>query len=683
LEAYRELDIASLAELKSVAIAELFPELAHLGETKIQHEMLDIRSANALRRQECYTWVDLSEFTIGGLWKIPNAGRLTVERILAAAREMTDRTVSSGAALNSPDTESTAQVPSVQQRAAGGFISLLAEWGADARGAVTVGDLLDLLNGPLPDDVGAALSNISSLYARDVLPIQQTNETYPSLISQFLLELGSGSNFLVERHISNPTGRAPTLESLAQDAGITRERVRQLIKRGTDTADDVRLSETFRLLRWRAVELNSALGTACPAVSEQAVVAIEHAARGFDDPDGCTAKEFFLWFAGEYREFDGWWVSGNAARLDSFKGDVQDLLESDWLLHRSQLQLAMETAGVVVELADQDLGLITGWRQIDLEWWVRWDGTVADKAERVLRLALRAIHPEEMNELVGDGHAVSSVQNVLSSDERFMRVSLELEYALTEWGWEEYSSTAQEIAERIERAGGATRLDDVVVELFDQFGLKESTVRAIASTPAFVIHDGVIRMRSVDEEIVVNDRIDAVQGLYVNPAGQVLWHLLVDHDVLRGSGRKLPNPVAVTLGVRPGGSFDFATNESGHVRITWPMTSNGGASIGSTRSLVEELAAEEGQTVRLMFDLVEQTVRGQIVTGSSLEALTGLEMTPGTEALALSEAIGVDATEVRATLSDRGDAQVAALLPKSRVSPGLDDALARLDDLLG
>ena len=61
--------------------------------------------------------------------------------------------------------------------------------------------------------------------------------------------------------------------------------------------------------------------------------------------------------------------------------------------------------------------------------------------------------------MIGEGHALSSVQNVLSADDRFTRVSMELEYALSEWEWEEYSTAAQEIVERIERAGGEAVLD--------------------------------------------------------------------------------------------------------------------------------------------------------------------------------------------------------------------------------
>ncbi len=573
--------------------------------------------------------------------------------------------------------------PTAAQVALSRFIEMLVEWGRDSRNAASVEDLLEALSGPLPADLKAAFEEVSALSLGDIAPALVEHDDSSQLITKFLDEVGSDSRFLVERHIAAPFGAVPTLESIAEPAGVTRERIRQLVKRGLAAAEECRSRQGYRLLSWRADDLRSTLGALCRADTTAVDRAISRAARGLADPDGCTAREFMLWFAGGYRRDGDWWVSDDAGRFDSVRRSLRGLLEDDWLLDRGQLRERFIAAGVGAHLSDADVALLSGWRAIGDDWWLRWDGALGDKAERVLRLSLRAVSASEMNQMIGEGHALSSVQNVLSADDRFMRVSMELEYALSEWEWEEYSTAAQEIVERIERAGGEAVLDDVVIELFNQFGLKESTVRTYAASPAFVVTDGIIRLRRTDEEFSVNDRVASAEGLYLRPDGCVVFHLPVDADVVRGSGRSIPNPLSVALDVRPGDVREFSVGERGRVRISWPATATTGAAIGSTRSVVEALGAEIGDVVRFVFDLDADIVEGFVVSGSSLSDLTGLALTPGGEAAELAAAIRVDPFEVRAALDERGDGVVASLIPVARPSSGLDDALSRLDGLLG
>jgi hypothetical protein len=686
---YGEVAVSELSERRSLTIGEIFPGLLQFAMLPIDENWLDQRSIRTLWRRGCVTWGDLHSLTVGDLWSVPNAGRLTVERILNAASEQAAQKPAASNSWPAPavDTAVGATLPapvvfdSAEHAHFRSLAEMLAEWAIDAHGAKNFGDVLDALDRPVPPDIEAALDAARHFAIRDAIRGVGMRDT-SDLIAEFLENLGSTARFVVERHIARPAGRMPTLDALGEVEGITRERVRQIVKRGLERAEDLRLDSQYRVLAWRADELRRTLSAASRVTSSSVIIAIDHAARGFRDPDGCTAAEFMLWFAGEYREQDGWWVSAGAGRLELLKEAMRVGLADQWLLQRHRLTEQAAIMGLGADIDDGDLAMLAGWRSIGDDWWLRWDGTLADKAERVLRLSLKALRPDELNERIGDGHARSSVQNVLSSDVRFTRVSMDLKFSLTEWGWEEYSTAAQEIVERIERCGGEATLDHVVIELFNQFGLKESTIRAYAASPAFVVTNGRIRLRREDEVIPVNDRVASAPGLYRGPDG-IIYHLRVDADLLRGSGRSIPSPLAVAIGVLPGGTRDFLSGAGGRVRVTWPSATVTGAAIGSTRAIAEHLGAKMGDVLRLVFDTDTETVSGAMVSGTTLQNRTGLTLTAGGEVAELAAALDVAPTEVRAALAERGESDVAALIPEQRTSVGLDDALSRLGGLLG
>ena len=155
---------------------------------------------------------------------------------------------------------------------------------------------------------------------------------------------------------------------------------------------------------------------------------------------------------------------------------------------------------------------------------------------------------------------------------------MELEYALSRSG----GGRSTPLLLRKSSSGSSVLaarplLDDVVIELFNQFGLKEATVRTYAASPAFVVTDGRIRLRREDETVEVNDRIASAPGLYLRPTVAWCFTSPVDADVLRGSGRSIPNPLSVAVGVRPGGAQDFSAGDLGRVRVSWSATAVTGA----------------------------------------------------------------------------------------------------------
>ena len=122
---YRDKAVSEISELRNVRIAEIFPTLFHCSTTKIDGPQLNERAVNALRWCQCDKWGDLLALTVGDLWSVHNAGRLTIERILAAAREQADR-YSGAPTLRVPGTRrSWSRPPSLSLYPSFVFISIL------------------------------------------------------------------------------------------------------------------------------------------------------------------------------------------------------------------------------------------------------------------------------------------------------------------------------------------------------------------------------------------------------------------------------------------------------------------------------------------------------------------------------------------------------------------------------
>jgi hypothetical protein len=358
-------------------------------------------------------------------------------------------------------------------------------------------------------------------------------------------------------------------------------------------------------------------------------------------------------------------------------------LRDSLVVERSEAERVLEELDVRREVADDFIAACGGWRRLNDDSWVQWSGPVGNKAETVLRLVGEPLTVEEINGRVGEGHALSSLKNALAADARFIRIDKFNRFGLAEWGLEEYSGIAQEIRERIERQGGSAEVDALVAEFVSKFGVSETSVRMYAASPAFVLDDGWVRLRRDDEPFETASRISSVKGLFIDAEGDVIVHLEVDRDVLRGSGRQFYAGAATALGVSPGERREFAGGNGTRVVVSWPTTSVMGPALGSVRSFALELGLVEGERLRVILEADDGTCRGERVEADTLRGLTGLECAEGDDLATVAAAIGVATSEVRIALRDRGDYEVLALLPELDVSEDLVDAITEFGELLG
>lgn len=667
-------EVARLLANPSLPIGDALTALHDLTDEAIQSAALDARSWTTLHRLGCTTWADLAARSTADILAAPGAGQLTVSRLLVAAEARNNQPARSPATASTRDSLGILQLYAI--------VADLAAWAVDARDAKRLGDILSLSNrlGWVPPEIEERFAALTDCRLDAFVTVGELALS-PDLLGEFLQTLGTGANILVRRSLAFST--RPTLQQLGDDLGVSRERARQIETATVDRALKLLASPQFRLLRWRSSELARLIGPAVPSQSEVFADSIQRACRGFNNPDGCTAAELMLWLAGPYElDQSGWFVRTRLSMKDLIS-DFHAHIGEDWLLTRTTATAVLVDAGLSPTVVDAFISAARRWRQIADDLWVRWDGPVAAKADIVLRLTLCPQTAEEINAAIGDNHSTTTVRNALAADPRFVRLDKAGRFGLADWGLEEYGGIAQEIIERIERQGGSVSVDELVSEFVDRFGVSETSVRMYATSPAFVLTGGLVRRRGAGEAYVPDQRIERVRGAYLRPDGSVLLQVPVDREVLRGSGRQLPEPVAAALGIRPGARREFGAPNGGRVLLTWPETSVTGPSLGSVRNLAADLHLELGDRMILVFDGVTGSVKAQRVGKGSLASLTGLSLEEGKEIDQIAAAIGVRSMDVRPALQARGDHEVIAALPRPSLTDDLGAVIDEFGNLLG
>lgn len=664
-------------------LGDVLPTLRMLGNETIESPHVDKRCRTTLGRMQCSTWAQLAEKSTTQLFAVPNSGQLTVSRLLtAAARRHLDEVARPAATSHErssvggqPDSANYSELQRLRQ-----VLIAVSAWAVRERSATTLSDVIQLSDdlGRIPPELVDGFRDLAASPISDYVGAI-TPELPADLLRNLFDSWTTRTDVLAKRKIAR--GVRLTLEELGSEIGVSRERVRQLEAEAAKDLDARLRSREFAPLRWRASDLADVLGPAVPCDSEFLRDAVDWASRDLDDLPGVTAGDFMLWAAGPY-EADGSWLVAKPHSIAGVMSELDARLCASLLANEAEVRIALDDLGLAQPVLAPLMAGLKGWRALDESSWVRWSGTVGDKAAVVLELTGTPCNAQEVNEFIGEGHAESSVRNAMAADDRFVRIDKAGTFALASWGVEEYSGVANEIIERIERANGPVRVDDLVREFVSEFGVSENSVRMYSSAPAFVTQNGLVRLRGDDEPFVVDRRVDQVRGLYLLPDGKIVVHDVVDRDVLRGSGRGFPDAAAVRLGVEPGDRATFESERLGTVVISWPRTATTGPSIGSTRQIAQGLDLKVGDAFRLILDGDRREFDAERVGGASVRELTGVNVSPGEELDALAAAVETEPRAVRAVLHARGELELLGLLPEFDAADELGDAISDFGALL-
>lgn len=490
------------------------------------------------------------------------------------------------------------------------LIGPLAAWGLRVRGLERLSDILELQGDPtsLPRDLAVRLAVLNDLPLGEFAAPHLLDASMQELAESLLYRWAEPRDVLIyERRYADGS----TLQEVADEFGVTRERVRQLQTKH-DAALNARLRRPeFRPIWWRAKELRRQIGVAAPREHPAVDGAINEALEDADHRMSRLLLPLLLRLAGPYVERDGWLICKNPAPPDPAElwgmTDIHGLLPvveaHQWLLER----------GVSAEFHDSWIDRFGRFRQ-EGDTLLLWSGNAVDKCVALLALRGEPTDAATLVQLVGEGHNARGIRSRFFEDQRLVRVSLR-DWALVDWGLEEYSGLAEEIKQRIEARGGSTPLSPLIAELSGQFGVKENSVRTYAAAPMFVLERGIIRLRRQDEPLLIDDDLSAVQHARRLDGERIEYSVAFDSEAQRGSGRVMPAAVAAALGVTPGHSRSFRFEDSEGdwrvLQVTWPMTSGTGPTLGSVRVIGAAVGAIQGDRLRLEFNVAEGLVCAQ------------------------------------------------------------------------
>ena len=188
-------------------------------------------------------------------------------------------------------------------------------------------------------------------------------------------------------------------------------------------------------------------------------------------------------------------------------------------------------------------------------------------------------------------------------------------WGLTEWIDDVYEGVANEILQRIDEDGGATRVERVMDELPRLFGATEATVRAYLGAPQFEVRNGWVRRADLSS-VRLRPLDDAIDGR--DERGRPWWSFQVKADYFKGySLAGLPPEIARELGCPPNGSIEVRLAEPPDCRplsLNWRLTSLTGPDLGYLSRPLERLSAQPGERVRLILrgdGSVELSLDGQ------------------------------------------------------------------------
>ena len=469
--------------------------------------------------------------------------------------------------------------------------------------------------------------------------------------------------------------RRSTLQELAIEVGVTRERVRQIEKRLLQKFTAFTRKSTALPIRWRIETIRNAVGTAAP------ITRIEQMLSPGDDQ--LDYRSLLLRLAGPY-DIDGDWVV------------LRSAVDND---PTEKIHAMADVIGFIdQELAEREL---TKWgikQSYQREWLARdgrirdfngrlarWVGSIGDKLIIGLADLGRPATVDTLLEHIKEDRSKGSAMNALSGDDRVVRAS-RTDWALASWGLPEYSSIAMSIRNLVSNAGGPVHIDEVMTRIQSDFGGAESSIRAYCYAPMFVVEDGWINLRDdLGTFRYTNFSPRTARGVFALGPRRVSFMTEVNADLLRGSGRSIPLVVGAILDV-PINQWLTFNNESGAaITVTYPETAFVGPTMGSARSLAESVGARLGEYLTIVLDRSEMSVTGTATSIGEhppswqlIARLTGIEASSGMKGLA--SALNCSEGEVRALLKSRGDDAVAQAIPaESSPSSALDEALSRLE----
>jgi hypothetical protein len=517
----------------------------------------------------------------------------------------------------------------------------------------------------------AALSRLEALVAAADRLITKLDERHLAVLSSRILAWGEKA----------------TLQDLGTRFGLTRERIRQvevIIEKKVAQRLSSRDNKDFRDASSR---FQDQLGLVFPAdrfETLQKLLSESEITR-----DHSLLLPLLVWSAGPYEQVGDFFVRAPAEKIVAQTRKAMRALTRRGPVEAVEAGEPLVRLGIKGEFHRRWILGLGEFRFLD-KYLACWTGSLADKAEIVLKIRGCPMNREEISAEIGEQFNIDSLANRFSDDPRFCRTDLS-HFGLKEWGLAEYSSIVDELVAEITQKGGEASAEYLVSTLTSKFHVSALSVKSYLAGPRFIgTSRGTILVRTEQEPFTPGRKIELTKRCYRLKTGWA-YRIPVDEELLRGSGRTLPSAFASEIGLAPLKRLRLAS-QCGVIPVSWPSQQ---PSIGSLRGAVEKLGGVLGDYVfvecvsasRLRFILTKKEI---IERAAGLERLVletcARSVPDGSERLQhIAGALGLDATAslhaIRRRLETRGEDDLLPFLPQ--VLGGDEDAIRDLLELVG
>jgi hypothetical protein len=635
--------------LDMTPLAELIPGVAALNGLP-GPDQLGGPLCRYLAGHERLTWTEVARMSPSEIARVSNVGPIRTKKVLTAVSALV---ANAGAARQHLES-------SAESSPRGQATDVLAGIAAWAVGTGVGGSVLDAVRAAMAsgevDAPRVELERLGSIPAEKLADPDLVLRYDPVLAAEQLLAAFNDRERATLERILDFDGSAPTLQELGEQFSVTRERIRQV-----ETKVKQRLAASLTDVRYTALvaaadRLRDRLGSAIPS---------DDLVGEFAEYPPDLLDRLILHLAGPYR-FDGdWYVLDSLGSFDAAVGSAFDSAATDGIAPLDAYRDALSELGVRDEYLER---AITGDRRLRVvgDDVVEWTGSLSTKAVLALRRAGTPLLFDELVQFVGP-NSERGMSNQVHADERIVKVGVS-RFALAEWNMDTFEGVVPTMITRLQT--GPREVTALGQELAEEFGVSPNSVGILATQhPAFLVEHGSVMLRPEDRPYEPFTDLVRTRNCYVID-GVWSWRVPVDRDVLRGSGRALPEAFAVHLGATPleSGTLDSPV---GPVMLSWRQF----PSIGSMRSLARSLDAEEGDWMfvrRISPSAIDAVLlrAGDVPAepDRAVRALVGAVGSTGELEKVLADALGLrgtvnhDLSEEREVLVERREHDLVELL---------------------
>jgi DNA polymerase-3 subunit epsilon len=477
---------------------------------------------------------------------------------------------------------------------------------------------------------------------------------------ELLAEFDAKDQMMLDRLLARGLRPVQTLEEIGVKLNVTRERVRQLETQVANRLARLLETEKYASVRRHADTLTDLLGAAFPVKDLPNELA--------PDREPSLVDELFAYLAGPFIQCDAWYVRRDtASSVEDLLHDAYKSAANEFLAPLDALQDALEAAGVRPERTLEVIAACPRYHLVDQNV-VPWSG-IREKVVGVLQAVGKPMTFEEIQAAVLDGESASSVRNILASSPLVKRLKKN-EWGLASWEGAEYRTIVDHMRDELQ--GGSLTVHELVNRLHEKFDISTASSTMYASMhPMFVNTGGSVRIRREDEPYIPTASLEMTPDCFqIDGAWSVTY--TVDKDLLRGSGRVMPEAFAVHIGLQPGGNGEMRVLDR-VVKVGWNMNPY----FGSLRWIVEQEGLREGDLLTVIrikpselgFRFVRaQELSNMLSPAARLQKLVGatgdrlvLERLLG-DALGLGGASIPTIPQLKARLQARGEKKLVALL---------------------